>query len=218
MLLSILYPLVCLLADLVLVRCRTGSARDVELLALRREVRVLRRAAKRTRWRPGDRLVLTILSRSAPRAAWDLFAVKPETLLRWHRDLVRRRWAAFGRCRGPGRPPLAAEVRNLIGRLAAENPSWGYQRIRGELLKLAHDVSVTAIRTTLRRSGVPPAPRRAGLTWRAFLRAHARASLACDFFVVDTVRLQGLYVLFFREIRTRRVFVAGCTAHPPARG
>jgi putative transposase len=137
MLLSILYALVCLLADLVLVRCRVAAGRDVELLALRHEVRVLRRTGKRTRWRPGDRLVLAVLSRSVPRAVWGLFPVGPETLLRWHRELVRRKWAAFGRRRGPGRPPLPAEVRDLIGRLAAENPPWGYQRIRGELLKLA---------------------------------------------------------------------------------
>jgi putative transposase len=112
MLLSILYALVRLLADLVLVRCRHDAARDVELLALRHEVRVLRRTAKRTRWRPGDRLVFTILSRRVPRAAWSLFPVRPETLLRWHRDLVRRQWAAFGRRRGPGRPPLPAETRD----------------------------------------------------------------------------------------------------------
>ena len=103
-----------LLADLVLVRCRFDAARDVELLALRHEVRVLRRTAKRTRWRPGDRLVLAILSRSVPRAAWGLFPVRPEALLRWHRALVRRKWAAFGRRRGPGRPPLSPEVRDLI--------------------------------------------------------------------------------------------------------
>src|SRR5881397_3706718 len=115
MLLSTLYALVCLLTDIVLVRCRGGAARDVELLALRHEVRVLRRTAKRPRWRPGDRLVLTILSRSLPRSAWGLFPFRPETLLGWHRDLVRRKWAAVGQRRGPGRPPLPAEVRDLIG-------------------------------------------------------------------------------------------------------
>jgi hypothetical protein len=107
-------------------------------------------------------------------------------------------------------------VRDLIGRLASENPSWGYQRIRGEVLKLGHNISATAIRTNLRRSGVPPAPRRSGLSWRAFLRAHAGAVLGCDFFTVETVRLQTLHVLFFLEVHTRRVFVAGCTARPTA--
>ena len=104
----------------------------------------------------------------------------------------------------------------LILRLARENPSWGYQRIRGELLKLGHRVAATAIRAVLRRHRVPPAPRRAGLAWPAFLRAHAAGLLACDFFSVETVRLQVLYVLFFLEVRTRRVFLAGCTAHPTA--
>jgi hypothetical protein len=142
--------------------------------------------------------------------------VRPETLLRWHRELVRRRWAAFGRRRGPGRPPLPADLRDLIGRLATENPTWGYQRIRGELLKLGHDVSATAVRTTLRRCGAPPAPRRVGLSWRAFLRAHAGAVLECDFLTVDTVRLRTLHLLFFIDVQTRRVFAAGCTAQPTA--
>jgi hypothetical protein len=215
-LLSVLYALCCLLADLVLVGARRARTRDVELLALRHEVRVLRRQVARTAWRSGDRFVLTLLARRLPRAGWGVLPVRPETVLRWHRELVRRRWAAFGRRRGPGRPTLPAGVRDLIARLAAENPTWGYQRVRGELFKLGHEVSATAIRTTLRRTGVPPAPRRAGLTWSAFLRAHAGAVLECDFFTVETIRLRTLHVLFFLDVHTRRVFVAGCTAHPNA--
>jgi hypothetical protein len=215
-LLSVLYALCCLLADVVLVSARRGRARDVELLALRHEVRVLRRQITRTAWRPGDRFVLALLGRRLQRTEWGILPVRPETLLRWHRELVRRRWTAFGRRRGPGRPPLPDEVRDLIARLAAENPTWGYLRIRGELLKLGHDVSATAIRTTLRRTGVPPAPRRSGLTWPNFLRANAGAVLECDFFTVETLRLQTLHVLFFLEVHTRRVCVAGCTAHPTA--
>jgi hypothetical protein len=190
--------------------------RDIELLVLRHEVRVLRRQVKRTVWQPGDRFVLSGLGSRLPRAAWGVLPVRPETLLRWHREIVRRTWAAFGRRRGPGRPPLPDAVRDLIERLAQENPHWGYQRIRGELLKLGRDVSATAIRSVLRRGGVPPAPRRAGLSWGAFLRAHAGAVLECDFFTVETLRLQTLHVLFFLEVHTRRVFVAGCTAHPTA--
>jgi hypothetical protein len=216
LLLSTLDVVLCLLIDLALVRSRPAAARDVELLALRHEVRVLRRAAKRNRWWPGDRLVLTALSRTLTRSDWGRLPVRPETLLRWHRELVRRNWAAFGRRRRMGRPPLPAESRNLVRRLASENPAWGYQRIRGELLKLGHDVSATAIRMILRRHGVPPAPRRAGLSWRAFLRAHAGAVLACDFFTIETIRLQTVYVLFFIEVQTRRVFVAGCTTRPTA--
>ena len=216
LLVSILYMVFCLIVDLALVRCQDGRTRDIELLALRHEVRVLRRQIKRTAWQPGDRFVLASLSHLLPRAAWGRFPVRPETLLRWHRELVRRRWAAFGRRRGPGRPPLRADLRDVIGRLAGENPTWGYQRIRGELLKLGHDVSATAVRTTRRRCGVPPAPRRAGLSWRAFLRAHAGAVLECDFLTVETVRLRTLHLLFFIDVQTRRVFVAGCTAHPTA--
>jgi putative transposase len=170
----------------------------------------------RIAWRPGDRLVLTALSRCLPRAAWLVFPVQPETLVRWHRELVRRKWAAFGRRHRPGRPPLSAASRALILQLANENPRWGYQRIRGELLKLGHSVSATTIRAQLRRHGIPPAPERAGLSWRAFLRAHAAGVLACDFFTVETIRLQTLFVLFFIELQTRRVFVAGCTEHPSA--
>ena len=127
-----------------------------------------------------------------------------------------RKWAAFGPRRGPGRPPLPADVRALIVRLATENPGWGYRRIRGELLKLGHDVSATAIRLVLRRRGIPPAPQRGGLAWSAFLRAQARGALACDFFTVESVCLQVLHVLFFIDLRTRRVFLAGCTEHPSA--
>jgi putative transposase len=166
MLASILYSVVRLLLDVALLRCRSGAARDVELLALRHEVRVLRRRTTRIAWRPGDRLVLTALSRCLPRAGWHGFPVRPETLLRWHRELVRHHWAVFGRRRRPGRPLLSPTCRDLILRLAAENPCWGYQPIRGELLKLGHCISATAIRSLLRRHGVPPAPRRAGLSWR----------------------------------------------------
>ncbi len=214
MLLSLTYALVRLLLDLLLVRRPAGGARDAELLALRHEVRVLRRRTKGVHWQHGDRLVFAALSRCLPRREWHVFPVRPETLLGWHRALVRRTWAAFGRRRGAGRPPLPDAVVELVVRLARENPRWGYQRIRGELLKLGHDISAPAVRSVLRRRRVPPAPRRAGLGWPAFLRAHARGLLACDFLAVDTIRLQVLVVLFFVEVQTRRVFIAGCTAHP----
>jgi transposase InsO family protein len=115
-----------------------------------------------------------------------------------------------------GRPRVPGEVRDLIARMSRDNPLWGTVRIRGELLKLGHPVAATTVRSVLRRHLVPPAPRRAGLAWPAFLRAHARGLLACDFFGVETVRLQMLSVLFFLEVQSRRVFVAGCTAHPTA--
>ena len=113
-----------------------------------------------------------------------------------------------------GRPPLDAEVQQLIVRLARENPRWGYQRIRGEALRLGVEVSASAIRTTLRRHGLDPVPRRTTTTWRAFLRQQAAGIVACDFFTVDTISLRRLYVLFFIELDTRRVHLAGVTAHP----
>jgi len=214
MLFALVYAVVCWLSDRWLPRTASDRALAIELLALRHEVRVLRRQVQRPRWRPADRLVLAALSRCVPRAEWSRFPVRPETLLRWPREVVRWKWAAFGRRRRPGRPPLAPEARALILRLARENAARGYQRIRGELLKLGHPVAATTIRAVLRRHRGPPAPRRAGLAWPAFLRAHARGLLACDVFGVETVRLQTLYVRFFLEVQTRRVFIAGCTAHP----
>ncbi len=101
-------------------------------------------------------------------------------------------------------------------RLCSENPRWGYQRVQGELLRLGLRVSATAIRTTLHRHGLDPTPRRTTTTWRAFLRQQAAGILACDFFTVDTVWLRRLYVLFFIELDTRRVHLAGVTANPTA--
>jgi hypothetical protein len=216
MLPSLVYAVVRLLLDLALLRCRSGAIRDIELLVLRHEVRVLRRRTKRIAWCPGDRLVLSALNRCLPRAGWYAFPVRPETLLRWHRELVRHKWAAFGCRRGPGRPLLPPECRDLILQLEQENPRWGYQRLRGELLKLGHHVSATTVRSLLRQHGIPPAPQRAGLSWRAVLRAHAAGVLACDFFTVETLRLQSLFVLFFIEFQTRQVVLAGCTEDPSA--
>jgi putative transposase len=214
--LALVYSLVCWLLRVALGRDPAAQAEMVELLALRHEVRVLCRQVKRSTWRRRDRLLLAGLSHCVPPAERWRFPVRPETLLRWHRELVRRKRAAFGGRRSQGRPPAPPEVRALVVRLARENPTRGYVRIRGELLKLGHPVAASTVRALLRRCRVPPAPRRAGLTWPAFLRAHASGLLACDFFTVETVRLQVLYVLFFLEVQTRRVFVAGCTAHPTA--
>jgi transposase InsO family protein len=148
-----------------------------------------------------------------PRGLWSSFVVRPETLLRWHRELVRKKWTYKRRGR-PGRPPIEPQVRDLILRLGRENPRWGYQRIRGELLKLGIRVSATTVRTILLRHGLDPAPRRAGPTWTEFLRSQAEGILACDFFTVETIRLKTIYVLFFIELQTRRVHVVGVTAHP----
>jgi putative transposase len=148
-------------------------------------------------------MLLAAASRILPRHLWRAFIVTPRTLLRWHRELVARKWAYRGR--GPGRRPLDPETVELIVRMARENPYWGYLRIRGELMKLGIMVSATAIRTVLRREGLGPAPRRSGPSWSEFLRAQARGILAFDFFTVETVWLRTLYVLFGIELGSRRV-------------
>jgi transposase InsO family protein len=192
---------------------RQDEGREIELLVLRHQVKVLQRQVKRPRLRRLDRVLLVAASRAMPRDRWSSFLVRPETLLRWHRELVRRKWT-YERSGHPGRPPIGPEVRDLIVRLGRENPRWGYQRIRGELMKLGIKIPATTIRTILLRHGLHPAPRRAGPTWTEFLRSQAAGILATDFFTVETIRLKTLYVLFFIELQTRRVHVMGATAHP----
>jgi putative transposase len=139
--------------------------------------------------------------------------VSPQTLLRWHRELVRRKWT-FKRISVGGRPPITDEVRALIVRMGRENPRWGCLRIRGELAKLGIRVSATKIRTLLRRAGLGPAPRRGGPTWSEFLRAQAQGILAFDFFTAETLMLRTLYALFGIELGSRRVHVLGVTRNP----
>jgi putative transposase len=206
------YLTLCRTIQLLALRARGDPAKDLEILVLRHQLAVLRRQIPRPRLEPTDRALLAAVSRVLPRARWSCLFVKPETLLRWHRRLVAGVWTYPHH--GPGRPPLDEELQQLIVRLARENPRWGYQRIKGELLRLDVRVSATVIRETLRRHGLDPAPRRATMTWRAFLRQQAAGILACDFFTVDTVWLRRLYVLYFIELDTRRVHLAGVTTNP----
>jgi putative transposase len=212
MLSRLAYLTLCRSIRLFVLLARSDAAKDLEILVLRHQLTVLRRQVSRLELEPADRALLAAVSRVIPRCRWSCFLVKPETLLRWHRRLVAGAWT-YPHCQ-TGRPPLDQEVQQLIVRLARENPHWGYQRIQGELLRLGVRVSATAIRTTLRRHGLNPAPRRTVTTWRAFLRRQAAGIVACDFFTVDTVWLRRLYVLFFIELDTRRVYLAGVTAHP----
>ena len=198
--------------ELIVLCCRSADAKEIEILVLRHELTVLRRQHPRPRLQPKDRALLAALSRHVRRVRWSVFLVKPETLLGWHRRMVRRRWTYPSASRG--RPPVPDQVQQLIVRLARENPRWGYQRIGGELLRQGCHASASSIRRVLRAHGIDPAPRRAPTTWRSFLRRQAASILACDFFTVDTVFLQRLYVLFVIELRSRRVHLAGLTAHP----
>jgi putative transposase len=156
--------------------------------------------------------VLAVLARLLPRERWSAFLVTPATLLRWHRDLIRRRLTYPHR---PGRRRgLDPSVVDLVLRMARENPRWGYQRITGECANLGIQVSPTSIRNILRRHRLGPAPRRSGPSWTQFLRAQAGGVLACDFLSVETVGLSRLYVLFVIELDRRRVWLAGITANP----
>ena len=156
--------------------------------------------------------MLSALSRLLPAPLRQLRLVSPRTLLRWHAQLVARRWTYPHR--RPGRPPTPPPIRALVLRMARENPRWGYRRIQGELVGLGHPVAASTVWTILKSAGLDPAPRRSGPTWRQFLSAQAHAILAVDFAHVDTVFLRRLYVLVVIEHGRRRVHLAGITAHP----
>jgi putative transposase len=215
MTLRLLYLLFCQVLRWLALLARSTATKDVELLMLRHEVAVLRRQVTRPRLDWADRAVLAGLARLLPRLAWRGVFVQPATLLRWHRELVRRRWTYPHR---RGRPSISSQIRSLVLRLARENPTWGYRRIHGELCRLGYKsrIGASTVWAILHRAGVEPAPTRSAVSWRQFLRAQAASVVAVDFFTVDTVLLQRLYVLFVLEVTSRRVHVLGVTAHPAA--
>src|SRR5207248_7137369 len=133
----------------------------------------------------------------------------------WHRELVARRWTYPHR--RPGRPATPEEIRELVVRLARENPAWGYRRIQGELTGLGIKLAASTVWTILKKSGIEPAPNRLEASWAEFLRAQAASILECDFLTVDTLFLKRFYVLFFIELATRRVHLAGITTNPDGR-
>jgi putative transposase len=210
-LLSLCYVLVRRVLQVAVWRWRSDVVKELEIAVLRHELAILRRHTKRPALTTVDRLFLAASSRLLPRKTWPSFIVTPDTLLRWHRRMVAKRWT---NSHPVGRPPIRGEIRSLVLRLARENPRWGYQRLVGELKGLGVTVSATTVRTWLRAAGLGPAGRRHGLTWREFIRTHRDSLIAVDFFTVDTVWLQRLYVLFFIELGSRRVHLAGCTPNP----
>jgi putative transposase len=174
---------------------------------------VLRRQVRRPRLSWADRAVFTTLTRLLSQAGRLQRIVTPGTILRWHRDLVTRRWTQPRQRRTGGRC-TAPELRRLVLRLASENSSWGYRRIQGELAGLGYQIAASTVWLTLKRAGMDPAPRRDGPSWRQFLHAQAQGILATDFFCVDTLLLHRLSVLLVVEHATRRVHLLGITANP----
>ena len=213
-----------LLLDLIWVHRRAEQDKDIELLLMRQQLRILQRkhphAPRLSRWQKLTLLVLvgklTAMKASArTRLSQVVLLFKPDTLLKWHRELVRRKWT-FKRKVPLGRPPIPPDVEALLLRLAKENPMWGYGKLEGELGKLGYTIGRSTIRDVLKRHRVPPAPERKthGSTWRTFLSHYRDEIVACDLFTVETAWLKTVYILFFIELGSRRVHVASCTTNP----
>ncbi|GAA2062863.1 hypothetical protein GCM10009839_87600 [Catenulispora yoronensis] len=194
--------------------------KDVEILALRHQLAVLQRqlGPARVTFTPADRAFLAALLQPLSRASLRRLQliVSPDTVLRWHRDLMRRRHAKTCRPRRAGRPRTVASIRRLVLRLVRENPSWGYRRVHGELATLGIKVEASTVWEILKEEGINPAPERTATTWAAFLRSQADALLVCDFIETVTLTGQRQYILAVIEHVTRRVRVLGTTVHPTA--
>jgi putative transposase len=195
--------------DLVAVLRMTDDEKDLEIMLLRQQLRIVERKQVRgpqiPRWQKVPLAALAVRVKDKASNAREVLAesvrlFKPDTLVGWHRAIVRRKWT-FKQARKRGRPPVDSDLEGWILQVARDNPTLGYEKLEGELRKLGFDVGATTIRTVLLRHGVPPAPERGrqGSSWRTFLNHYKEQFLACDFFTVETLTLQTLYVLFFIE-------------------
>jgi putative transposase len=209
---QLIYLMFSKLLSWMVLHTRSDTAKEIEILVLRHQLAVLRRRTPGPRMSWTDRALIAALTRLLPTPRRLGLLVTPATILRWHRQLVARRWTTTPT--RTGRPAIPAGLRALVVRLAAENPTWGYRRIHGELAGLGYQIGASTVWTILHTAGVDPSPRRAGPTWAQFLRAQAHAILACDLLHVDTITLRRLYAFFVIEHVTRRVHILGVTAHP----
>jgi putative transposase len=210
--LRLIYVMFSKLLGWMVLRSRSDTTKEIEILLLRQQLAVLRRRTPRPPMSWTDRAVIAALARLLPVRRRHGLLVTPSTILRWHRQLVARRWTT--RPARPGRPAIPAGLRALALRLASENPTWGYRRIYGELVGLGYRIGASTVWKILHNAGIDPSPRRAGPSWGEFLRGQAHGIVACDLFHLDTVTLRRLYVFFVIEHATRRVHILGVTAHP----
>ena len=192
--------------------------KDAEILMLRHQLAVAQRERPKahTRLMWPDRAWLALLAGTLPseRLAAIRLIVTPGTILRWHRDIVRRRWTHRSHRGHGGRPPVCRDIRSVVLRLARENESWGYRRIHGELAGLGMTVAPSPVWQILKRAGIDPAPRRDGPGWAEFLRSQAQGILALYFFTVSLLNGATVYVLAAIEHHTRQIRVLGATEHP----
>jgi putative transposase len=212
MALRLIYQMFAKLLGWIVLRTRADATKDIEILVLRHQLAVLQRRTPRPPITWTDRALIAALTRLLPVHRRLGLLVTPATILRWHRQLVARRWTT--QPVRPGRPAIPAGLRALIVRPATENLTWGYRRIHGELAGLDYQIGASTVWNILNTAGIDPAPRRAGPSWTEFLQAQAHAILACDLFHLDTLTLRRLYAFFVIEHATRRVHILGVTAHP----
>jgi putative transposase len=215
--LRLVFLLITRLAAGLRLSWREETWKTAEILILRHQLAVLqRRQPRRPKLNWADRALLATLLSVIPNARRHglRLVVTPETILRWHRDIVRRRWAAQSMRAKTGRPATRQNIKALVLRLARENPGWGYRRIHGELAGLGVNMAASTAWEILKKAGIDPAPRRTAPTWSQFLRSQAEAILACDFFTAGLLDGTQAHVLAVIEHATRRIRILGVTQHP----